>query len=100
MSEYTEGPWKTEILGGYKWIYASETPGQIGICKLPIPEGDLAEHKANAQLIATAPELLEALEIAREAMTNKYYNKPKRDMKEEYKIVEQAISKAKGELNE
>jgi len=51
---HTPGPWNV----GTGWIYAGDTPkGTKPICEgLPItPEGD-----ANAQLIAAAPELLEA----------------------------------------
>ena len=64
MSTHTPGPWRVERQNGgptaREWIIAGAKPGylaEVGDCG-----GGCA--KANARLIAAAPELLEALEYA------------------------------------
>ena len=57
MSKHTPGPWKVEH-GGVNsfdvWLEGWKVP-------------KLTENEANAQLIAAAPDMLEALEMARDA---------------------------------
>ena len=65
MKKYTPGPWWVEIGdedGDYSHIWPtihSESREIVGTEGL---YGDLEEDKANARLIAAAPELLEALQ--------------------------------------
>lgn len=69
MSKHTPGPWIACEYGGYG--------DYDGKCRVVLGEGgdirtavvlgfDTPENEANARLIAAAPELLEALRIARE----------------------------------
>lgn len=80
MGEHTPGPWKTgrEDMQSYEgltgqpfWsVYAQDpragvhlgTPLPLLIARLPGAEIEQAEGRANAKLIAAAPELAEALE--------------------------------------
>lgn len=73
MSEYTPGPWKVlNNTRGYPYqIYAPNSSGGPGGIKsitrgaaITLPSSD--EGKANARLIAAAPQMLEALKLARE----------------------------------
>jgi hypothetical protein len=58
MSEHTPGPWKVqENADAYTHIVRSKTNAYICGCG----QGSDGEDKANARLIAAAPELLEAL---------------------------------------
>lgn len=58
MSNYTPGPWTAE-----GWENLVVNAGNVTLASTPgYTNGNLAEAKANARLIAAAPELLEALE--------------------------------------
>jgi hypothetical protein len=58
-TKHTPGPWRENSQGDSEYIF-SEVYGAIAI----IPHGGIHrdEHKANAQLIAAAPDLLDALQ--------------------------------------
>lgn len=58
---YTPGPWKIKMQDNYMRLYM---PGPL---KEDVARGYVGED--NARLIAAAPELLETLEICREAIT-------------------------------
>ena len=76
MAEHTPGPWKCE-----EWRYPDATPPRVEIVihndrsRVAILDADehgdnpytlpWAEAKANARLIAVAPDLLETLEVIR-----------------------------------
>lgn len=73
MFEHTQGPWRVlEWADEKKGFIAVVGPGDVPqhICDV-FPFGkraasqSLAEHNANARLIAAAPDLLEALKMAR-----------------------------------
>ena len=51
---------------------------------------------ANAYLYAAAPEMYEALKDALKALTNQYYNKPRRGMEREYRLIKATLDKAEG----
>lgn len=60
MSNYTPGPWTAE-----GWENLVVNAGNVTLASTPgYTNGNLAEAKANARLIAAAPELLEALKMA------------------------------------
>ena len=62
MTKHTRGPWE---INSVTTVYAQNGMIQVALCKTNIssPEGDTLEKaRANAHLIAAAPELLEALE--------------------------------------
>lgn len=56
---HTPGPWKNKTFGEVK---AKDDAFTVAQCMM----GNLGEREANANLIAAAPELLEALKYARE----------------------------------
>jgi len=98
MSNYTPGPWRHEphqASHGDK-IAVVDAIGRI----LALIPGHKATDKANAQLIAAAPELLEALQYAREELAMRI----EEDGGTEYsvakgcRILDAAIAKATGKL--
>lgn len=105
MDKYTSGPWtKAERLNGPWWHISADAsglgPGQ-GRQAVAAVHGEskrgaaaYAEmFEANAQLIAAAPELLEALD----ALVDAVVNNAKGDHLEGYvRTAERAISKARG----
>ena len=61
-AKYTPAPWSANWNGSYYQI-DTETEGQIGdACASQFIEGNTDKGKANARLIAAAPEVWEALE--------------------------------------
>jgi hypothetical protein len=78
MSNHTPGPWKVE--GGEIQF------GSIGECVV-----DYVYTKADAHLIAAAPDMLEALENLE--------NDDGHQNKTAWRLVQAAIAKAKGETN-
>jgi len=61
---HTPGPWKAEQIGGDMAITISSS-NRIATCNWAKTE---KEYEANAHLIAAAPEMLEALILAEEAL--------------------------------
>jgi len=57
---YTKGPWKFTELGDNRFI--SDAEGRT-VCNLLPQARPLVRERANARLIAAAPELLEALRL-------------------------------------
>lgn len=66
MAEYTKGPW--ELAGDLNVMNLDVVYGSGRIAMMDCENEELsdAELTANARLIAAAPELLEALELARD----------------------------------
>ena len=68
MSRHTPGPWSLEHIDGetYRVIDAMDMQELSRIATVHFHDDAVGETKANACLIAAAPELLEALRIARD----------------------------------
>ena len=68
MGGHTPGPWSIDDAGAWINIYGSESDDANIVAKIEITDGstdylhDQETARANARLIAAAPELLEALE--------------------------------------
>ena len=103
MSKHTEGPWKvdgktelciTNVHDRSKYVGSASIMGSKDNCKELYEEA-----KANARLMAAAPELLEALEAIQKHWN---YEGNAYGMDDELlpimKKAKQAIAKAKGEL--
>ena len=99
MPAHTPGPWEMAEAGSWaggkrtSMEYFVRRPGDdVAIASEIIdPANDDAPSEANAQLIAAAPELLEALELAL------FVRGTSDDTPEVRNKMEQAIKKAKGE---
>ena len=78
MSKHTPGPWKVS----YPNIVTTKSPKPMLICSIPV-----INQEANARLIASAPELLEAL--------SRIITNVRLDI-DLYEGARQAIAKAKG----
>ena len=99
MPAHTPGPWEVAEAGSWaggkrtSMEYFVRRPGDdVAIASEIIdPANDDAPSEANAQLIAAAPELLEALELAL------FVRGTSDDTPEVRNKMEQAIKKAKGE---
>jgi len=93
QSKHTPGPWHLKILIGDTFVAADESPENGGdiICNPPesCAKSSLAYWKANAHLIAAAPELLEALQYA---VDNPEFKSESFDA-----LARTAIAKARGE---
>ena len=101
MSEHTPGPWKADKMGSYIWgphVGDGEMVAQLrgygymkGLCDMTEDEIE-ARMTANANLIAAAPDLLEALAEVEEIL---------RFDSEDHSIalrkLRAAIAKARGE---
>ena len=105
-TKHTPGPWHTDTGGaGCEFVIENQNQGYGAYTIAEIPEYLESDYTretiaANAQLIAAAPELLEALELFVEDFTER--NEPSTWMPGERAVVEQsrkAIAKAKGETN-
>lgn len=66
MSNYTKGPWKVET---YRDDLEIWNKSNVKICDIAIMHMEEQDNEANAALIASAPEMLEALEHALESFT-------------------------------
>ena len=97
MSEYTKGKWKKQLYSNGYEIFADDKEETYiaGINE------DNPNHKANAQLIETAPELLETLEEMLD-WTDEFMPEETFELGG-YEITERArnlVAKAKGEIDE
>ena len=88
MSDYTEKPWR--VAGTVETLIVSEKGKKVCIMAHRGVSGvGIEEMKANAQLIAAAPELLDRLEKAKQLMKSGGLPIPL--------SIEQTIDKAKGD---
>ena len=99
--EHTPGPW--EISGGTNskrslFVWRKEEPGFIEPHGIATVHGELAEVKANARLIAAAPDLLEACRglLMDTRHRHKYHGPMKCDRCEAYQAARAALAKAEG----
>lgn len=97
-ARHTPGPW---VFDGICQIVEGERP-HMRICFLPSDHHEYASSKPNAHLIAAAPELLEALKIARECVA--YCRRAHKDAQSGTGfpveiILDAAIAKATGGLD-
>jgi len=89
--KHTPGPWIVSLWENEIFVRALDDENECAdICTMTDDEEDM---QANARLIAAAPELLEALQLADRVLRD-------RDLDEylagEYQIIEDAIAKAQG----
>jgi hypothetical protein len=90
VSKPTPGPWSIEDAFD---IIAADGYNLVSVADASIDEGGRpSEDKANARLIAAAPEMLEALEFVETMLILKDAKAP-----DTLKVVRAAIAKAKGE---
>lgn len=61
MSKHTPGPW--EVRKNEPWVIAKAYGNMKSVVHLNLPIEQSEEQRANARLIAAAPDLLEALEL-------------------------------------
>ena len=82
MKQHTPGPWMADLVCNK--VRAND--GEIDICRT-YGDVSIAEENANARLIASAPDLLLALE----------YMLDRSECESDRKVARAAISKAQGE---
>ena len=104
--KHTPGPWRIVDMPqeGAPHIAAGTTNDDMTLVAAIIwpyeTEGWRAEDEANARLIASAPELLEALERVERLMGFGIFPKAVRLSAEEAMLIRAAIKKARGEREE
>lgn len=89
MTAHTPGPWKYGELSG------DVMAGIDTVCAMPAPEAETSleqEIRANARLIAAAPEMLDALLVARDQIREFLPTA----LGEALTTIEAAIAKARG----
>ncbi len=95
-SKHTPGPWKADHEGGYIFTNDGQMMvGQVrgwGTLKYKGEEIAIAIQEANGTLMAAAPEMLGALELALVRLRNA---DPRGVETDTYKICSKAIAKAK-----
>jgi len=97
MSKHTEGPWKVD---GITELCIYDVDSRfIGLASITSIKGSndtyneaYEEAKANARLMAAAPELLEALMLAKDMMIVNDLSLPYT-----FEVIDEAIAKARGE---
>lgn len=98
MSKHTPGPWgvwREQVFAGpFKKIPGGIKGFRAQICEMDDLDLDENEVKANARLIAAAPELLEAL---RRVLSSQTIKNPDPDSDPDVIFARAAIAKATGE---
>ena len=92
MTEHTPGPWKIDEAENLPLAIIQDNEDGIGICEIEFPGS--TEAYANAYLIAAAPELLKALEMAVRFMQDEDLDEA---LSGEFEIFTDAIAKARRE---
>lgn len=95
MSKHTLGPWKAQSIGDA--FYIESLNGLVAETKPRLLNSE--EEEANAHLIASAPELLEALVFVTEELRGyaSEYDGPSVGTSRKISAALSAIAKAKGE---
>lgn len=89
MSQHTPGPWSINDWPQANTDIAIGAVGTPLIARIPLRHVSINEQKANARLIAAAPELLEALKVAEVYVPASH--------KRQIALVHAAIAKAEGQ---
>lgn len=96
MTKHTSGPWDIKNKEN-EFIIVNVQRDRPDYTVAFIPNiNKYTQNTANAQLIATAPELLEALKMASDFLN---YGEAMHSSKLVYDIIEAAIAKAEGNTN-
>ena len=107
----TRGPWRIDQYGEQVYAGNYEHATQKHICNVfsPIPTGNAGsvhyaknyenERRANAHLIAAAPELLEALELIAQSKNAMDFIANDTEITGLVHTIRQAIAKARGEAS-
>ena len=90
-AEHTPGPW--HIMEGTDWVIVSP---EVSVAAVYTPRGVREVRQANANLIAAAPDLLEALETAAYVLEH-YLDYTQNDMAVMAEDARAALAKARGE---
>ena len=90
MSGHTPGPWVSSIRNGQLWVVHPSGAMERSIARIGDP---LETDKANARLIAAAPDLLEALKECSDRL--RIHMKHTEDLMADMK-AQKAIAKAEG----
>ena len=85
-TQHTPGPW--EVRKGEPWVIAKAYGDMKSVVHLNLPVDQSENQKADARLIAAAPDLLEALYQIRDLPE---------DSRIHYKVAQRAINKATGD---
>ena len=96
MTSYTPGPWKKDLFPNIRG-YSIRAGGKVRAVVMhrdnDLIRNGCPEGQANAQLIAAAPDLLAACEASHNAKTQAELDKA-------VKMIEAAITKARGEVSQ
>lgn len=93
MTKHTPGPWNFD--GAINGLVDGGPDGKIIAIVYPCYHHNASEMKANAYLVAAAPELLEALEFATRMYQENFENMPF-CWQTVQNFIDDAINKAKG----
>jgi len=95
---YTKGEWKVYMtdIDKPRWEICARENGEIGVAKT-IYDDDvpLKEKEANANLIAAAPDMYEALEVGKTVLLD-IQQRVASDCGEALKVIDKALTKAEG----
>lgn len=98
MNQHTKGPWKVWLSTKTLELTVHTLPSDTKVADITYITRE--QTKANAKLIAAAPELLEALEDAAEWVSTGKVDGVSFDEIQVIEVLRETIAKAKGETNE
>lgn len=98
MSKHTPGPWEACIQdadSGEKWFDIWSAHGSVAhVSECARPDDNLRTFRADAKLIAVAPEMFDALDKALEVISFCYMNSP--EQPKEIALIRAVLAKAGG----
>lgn len=92
--KHTPGPWEIKLYKSCLWIQKADDKRKFPFIADVFSHEELPEGKANANLIAAAPDLLDVLKACKEELVQRGYNEEDSLLLQ----VEQAIAKAEPSL--
>ena len=99
-AKHTPGPWRVtaRACNMIDVLHAVDSPGAItmALCRVQARQSWIAEAEANANLIAAAPDMLEALRKAVVLLAGACVHSPELGPNDTYEAVSAAIAKATG----